>query len=397
MKKYFNQDSINIEGKATRANWNFPKINRYSFCNTSEFTLTRTINKGTMDEQKFLSGSQVNLDSININMFDDTVLTASEYFAQTNTDGLAILKNNELVFEQYYGYHSENHKHIMMSATKSITGMLLVDAIGNGLVNFEDKITKYIPELIEGGFDKVSVRNILDMQLVLDFSEDYNDPTAQIWDYAKAMGFMEKGEGYTGPETIRQALAKLEIIEVGNKFLYTTPITDLCAWVLCRATDSTLTDLVYEKIYSKLGMEFDASYSVDSVGVEIASGALNITLRDALKIGKLMLDRGHYNGSQLLHPLVFEELDNIDSSYIKAYGYSLQAKQPGKEAWSYKNQIWIMNTTDQDYAFIGVHGQIVYVNPKREIVVVKQGSNDLASTPLLGYQISVIQQLCEQL
>lgn len=397
MKKYFNKGNVKLEEAVTSKNWNFPVFNRYAFSNINEFQKTRTVYKGTKAIQKLNYGTQIDLNQYKVTDHENNEMTMLEYLKAVNTDGFIVYKNNEIISETYDGYYQENQKHIMMSATKSITGILLVKAVKEGLVNYEDIVSDIVTDLKGTAFDKVTVKQALDMQMVLDFSENYADLTADIWEYAIAMGWLPEPKDYDGARDIRSALKKIQLKNGNKQFLYTTPITDICNWVLTEVKGKNLTEIVQEEIYQKLGMEQDAEYGIDLIGNEIASGSFIVSLRDALRIGKLMLNKGKYDGEQVLPAEIFEDILTGGDDYIEAYSHSLQAKQPGKENWYYKNQVWVMNTEDEDYAFIGVYGQVVYVNNKKNIVIVKQGSNDEASTPLLGYQISMIQQLVNQL
>lgn len=398
MKKYYNNDSLTFNEKVTKKNWNLPKTNRYAFCNFDEFSFTRTVYKGAKSADNLEYSEKINLENVNITDFEGNTKSASKYFEETNTDGLLIYKDDKILYEEYFGYYSEYQKHIMMSASKSITGFLLVNAIEEGLANFTDIIADHVPKLKGSAFDKVTIRQALDMQMNLAFSENYANLNAEIWDYSKAMSFMEKEEGYSGPQTVREALCTIALENDNKGFLYTSPITDVCSWVLTSLYNKNLTEIFQEKIYQKIGMENDAFYAIDSEGTELASAGLCITLRDALKLGKLALNKGKYNGEQIVPEHIFSQLyDEAGKQYIDAYSTSLQSKQVGKETWYYKNQVWVMNTADEDYAFIGVYGQVIYVNPKKRIVVVKQGSADDASTTNLGYQINIIQQIISKI
>lgn len=238
----------------------------------------------------------------------------------------------------------------------------------------------------------------MDMQITLDFNENYPDPNAEIWVYTKALGLTPKGEGYSGPKGIREYLKRLKIKKADNNFLYTTPITDLCNWVLTRVKGKPLGYIFEEEIYSKIGAEREAMYTVDDFGTEAASGGLAIILRDMARVGKLLLNKGMYKGNQILPREIFDGLENLDkTSYLERYGTSLQSKQPGKADWYYKNQIWWMNSEDEDYSAIEIHGQIMYINPKQNIVVIKQASHNRASEPLLGYQNTIIQEFISKI
>lgn len=396
--KRFNKDTVGFEGKITADNYLLPGFNRYGFTHISEFKKTRLIQKNTkIAATELIQGEQIDLSKINVKNYQDQEITAADYFSSVNTDGLLIMKNDQVVHEEYNGFYNEDSIHIMMSATKSFAGLMLVNEIKRGNVAREDKLSTYITELATSGFGNTTVGQLLDMQLRLQFSENYADPKADIWEYSLAAGLMELPKDYNGVHSLREALSRLDLADDTNNFLYTTPITDVVNWVLERVTGKTFTENLRENLYAHYGFERDAQITVDKSGVEVASGGLNMSLRDAARVGQLMAHKGEYNGFKFLEPGVIDELVNADKTYQERYQESLQAKQPGKSNWYYKDQIWVMNTEDQDFAFIGVYGQVVYVNLVKNIVMVKQGSNDLASDDNLGYQVAIMQQIASQI
>ncbi len=396
--KRFNKDVVGFEGKITADNYLLPGFNRYGFSHISEFKKTRIIQKNVkVPVVELTYGEQIDLTKINVSDYLNQEITAADYFAGINTDGLLIMKDDQVVHEEYNGYYNEESIHIMMSATKSFAGLMLVNEIKRGNVSREDKLSTYISELKESGFGNTTVGQLLDMQLRLDFSENYADLQADIWEYSIAAGLMEEPKGYTGVLSLREALSKLELADEVQSFLYTTPITDVVNWVLERVTGKTFTENLRENLYTKYGFERDGQIIVDKSGVEVASGGLNISLRDAARIGQLMAHKGEYNGFKFLEDGVIDDLVNANESYKERYQTSLQAKQPGKSNWYYKDQVWVMNTEDQDFAFIGVYGQVIYVNIAKNVVIVKQGSNDAASDDNLGYQVAIMQQLAKQI
>lgn len=398
MKRY-NDSTVGLEGKVTSDFFNAPGYNRYTFSNVTEFQKTRTV---PVNRKLDVVGLDYSSDSIDLNKllvtnFKEEELSASAYFKSINTDGLLVIKDDKVLFEEYFDFYSEEQTHIMMSATKSFAGLLLANEVKRGTLSRADSLKDYIPELAESGFGKCTIGEVLDMQLQLTFSEDYSDPNAEIWEYSIAMGALPKKDGYTGAETIREALTNLELASDSKDFLYTTPITDVVNWVLERVTKRPFADNLKHFIWDQYGMERDAHVIVDKSGVEIASAGLTMSLRDAARIGQVLVHNGEFNGFKLLEPGVIDELVNVDATYVERYQTSLQAKQRGRETWYYKDQVWVMNTEDEDFAFIGIHGQIIYVNRKQNVVIVKQGSNDIAADPNLAYQIAVMQQLVKQI
>lgn len=396
--KRFNKDTVGFEDKITVDNYMLPGYNRYGFTHNSEFQRTRLIPRnGKIEATELIQGEKIDLSKIRVKNYMGEEITAADYFLSVNTDGLIIMKNDEVVHEEYNGFYDEDSIHSMMSATKSFVGLMLVNEIKRGNVAREDKLATYITELSKSGFGNTTIGQLLDMQLRLDFSENYDDPKADIWEYSLASGFMDFPKEYNGVYSLREALSTLELADDTNNFLYTTPITDVVNWVLERVTGNTFTENLRENLYAHYGFEHDAQITVDKSGVEVASSGLNISLRDAARVGQLMAHKGEYNRFKFLEPGVIDELVNADKAYQERFQESFQAKQAGKSNWYYKDQIWVMNTDDQDFAFIGVGGQVIYVNLVKNIVIVKQGTNNGASDDNLEYQVAIMQQVASEI
>jgi CubicO group peptidase (beta-lactamase class C family) len=142
---------------------------------------------------------------------------------------------------------------------------------GRSLLDPEAVVTTYLPELKDSGFADATVRQVMDMTTAVKFSDDYGDPLADTWNYSVAMGLLAKPVGYTGPESIYDFLAtKKRDGRHGVRFAYVTPNTDVLGWLIKRVLDKPLSDILHERIWSKLGAERDAVWLVDPTTAETA-------------------------------------------------------------------------------------------------------------------------------
>ena len=58
----------------------------------------------------------------------------------------------------------------------------------------------YLPEMTGTAYREATLRQVLDMQIGVDYSELYADPKAHIWDYARAGGLRSRPRDYAGPD-----------------------------------------------------------------------------------------------------------------------------------------------------------------------------------------------------
>ena len=109
---------------------------------------------------------------------EQDLASALEHF---KTDGLIVLHQGDMLYENYWNNNSAASKHIAFSVSKSFLSALIGIAVHDGLIdNIEDPITKYLPDFNGTGYEGVSIKNILQMSSGVEFNEDYADPQSDI-------------------------------------------------------------------------------------------------------------------------------------------------------------------------------------------------------------------------
>ena len=149
--------------------------------------------------------------------------------------------------------------------------------------------------------------------------------------------------------------------EPGKKFEYRSINTQLLGLILERATHMTLSGYLEKKIWQPLGMEFDATWSIDKKknGMEKAFCCINATARDFARFGRLYLNGGNWNGKQVV-PAEWVALSTQPN------------KEPGGASF-YNRQWWIASPTG-DFAALGHLGQFIYVSPAKKLIIVRLGN-----------------------
>jgi len=154
---------------------------------------------------------------------------------------------------------------------------------------------------------------------------------------------------------------------------YKTVNTDTLGWLINRVTGTSLTEVLSDYIWSRLGMEQDAFFSVDSIGTPFAGGGLNAGLRDMARFGQVMLDGGRFQGQQIIPGQVINRIREGGSK--EAFKTAAYATMPG---WSYRSMWWISHNTHAAFMGRGVHGQSLYIDPKAQMVIARFASNPVA-------------------
>jgi CubicO group peptidase (beta-lactamase class C family) len=365
----------------------FPRT-RWSYSHMRELLPTSAVARGSAPVHPLPRALRDDLDSVTFTpLRDGPAMTWAESLLVNFTDGIVVLHQGRVAYERYFGALDAGRPHIAYSVTKSFVATIAATLAYEGVIDDRAPVTAYLPELQRTGFAGATLRHLLDMTTGLQYTEDYADPESSIWKFSRAGGFRPRPKGYTGPESFYEYL---QIIPHGSphgeRFAYKTVNTDALAWALRRVTGKTIGELLSERLWSKLGVEQDGYFIVDSTGVEFAGGGLNITLRDLACFGEMMRMGGRYNGQQIVPAAVIDDIRRGGSrDHFALAGYVLL---PG---WSYRDMWWVSHNEHGAYMARGIHGQAIYVDPTAEMVIARfashpQGANfHLDPTSLPAY------------
>jgi CubicO group peptidase (beta-lactamase class C family) len=314
-------------------------------------------------------------------------MTWEQSLAANFTDGIVVLHRGQVVYERYFGVLDAVTQHLAFSVTKSFVATIAGILADEGALDDRATVATYLPELKHSGFADATIAQLLDMTTGMMHSEDYVDDRAGIWELARAGSFRPRPADYRGPGSFYEYLQTVnKEYPHGERFAYKTINTDALAWVLRRVTGKTTSRLMFDYLWSKLGVEQDAYFTIDTIGVEFAGAGLNLTLRDLARFGEMMRLQGEYNGQQIVPVAVIENIRaGGNRERFAGAGYT---QLPG---WSYRRMWWVSHNEHGAFAARGIHGQAVYVDPAAEMVVARfashpQGANvHLDPTSLPAY------------
>lgn len=222
-----------------------------------------------------------------------------EFMEATSTDGLLVLCGENIVYERYFGDSTATTRHIAMSVSKSICGMLAGVLVAEGLLDVEAKVASYLPELSNAAHAHSTVQQLLDMTSSLRFDMDYPNPDSDVQTEDRCTGWRPRRPG--DPAGTRAFLAELHADSGhGEAFQYCSATTDVLAWVLERASGLPYALLVQERIWSRIGAEHDAYVCVDDLDTPYACAGLGMTLRDLARFGRMILDGSSSQGREVI-------------------------------------------------------------------------------------------------
>lgn len=358
----------------------FPAL-RYSVNHMREFFPTRDV--PTSDRFRYAVETDIDNDIENVSFLpweSDEEITFGQSLDTNYVDGIIIMHKGKIVYETYSGGLTPDGLHAAMSVSKSFTGTLGAILASEGVIDPEEKVTHYVPELSESGFRDATVRQVMDMTTSLQYSEDYSDPNAEIWAYS-ASGNVFRGADYKGPKNYYEYLKtvkKLAGVEHGEAFGYRTINTELLGWIISRATGKNIAELVSERIWKPLGAHHNGYYQLGASGITFAGGGFNLNLRDMAMFGEVMRCNGKLGGKQVIPEKAVEDIRTGGSNPESRERFARGGYDKLK-GWSYRDMWWITNNSHGAFMARGVYGQAIYIDPVAEMVIARFASNHLAS------------------
>ena len=287
---------------------------------------------------------------------------------QPNICQVVAYKDNEKVYSDCWnGYNADDCVHIM-SATKSIIALLIGIAIDKGQIrSVNDKVLEYFPEYKVKRGEKtiydVNIKHLLTMRAPYKCK---GDPWSKVcssdnWTYS-SLGFLGGRKGLT------------------DEFNYQTVCLHILSGILYKATNMKIVDYANKYLFEPLGIKKHINYYVETAeehkaftigktpkeniwfcdpdGLGTPGYGLCMSAEEMAKIGLLCLNNGSYNGEQIVSSKWIKEMINprvVESKYFRGmeYGY----------LW------WIIDNKRNVYAAIGNSGNVIYINPEKNIVI----------------------------
>lgn len=307
-------------------------------------------------------------------------------------DALLVLHRGKVIHESYRnGMTAEDH-HVQHSTTKSLVAMLVGIAIDEGKMSAQAPIAQYIPELADyPEWETVQLQHVLDMSVDSPYSEHYDEPDCGYFHYARAVGYYPELEGRQ-PQGARAWLTNKRMRPVGTpgkRFNYTSPLTNALMIAVGEAYGESALSLLESRIYQRIGAVSRGWFNTDHLGVPIAEGQLSLRMEDFVRWAALMINNGcNLEGERVIPKSFIEDTLAVRASSQAAFARSDYGEvMPGAQ---YRNQFWVVNPQQKQYAMQGIHGQFAWFDHDRELMICGYGSYPVQVDPIM---INTLQHL----
>ena len=358
----------------TLANWRKAPFCEWGFRNVRR--LIPTANIAASGPARALETSLEEIGHIGFHGHNGEPTTVGQALRATHTDAFVVLRRGRIAMEWYGHGMSAATPHIVFSVSKSICGTLGGILVDHGLLDPDDGVTDYIPELASSVYAGCTIRHLLDMAVGIAFNEDYEDPRGDVVRYRHAAGWdpLPAGEA---PIDLRSFLAqqKPDGAKHGEVFHYVSTNTDVLGWVYERACDQAYADILSGYLWSPLGAEHDAYITVDARDAMRAAGGICVTPRDLARFGEMIRRRGVVDGRQVVPGAWIDDINECGDP--EAWARSELADM-FPEA-SYRSKWYRIDRARGVLCARGIHGQWIYIHPEAELVIVRMASE---ATPL---------------
>jgi CubicO group peptidase (beta-lactamase class C family) len=307
---------------------------------------------------------------------------------------ILVVKDKKLVFEKYYPgrkfnlaqYTGEtgfdiNDTHNLCSATKSFTSALIGIALDKGYIkSIDQKVFDFFPEfedllLLESEKNKMTIKHLLTMTSGLEWDDEtlpYSDPRNDLH------------RMFVNDNPIRFALAKPLFAAPGDVFDYANCNTNILGEIIRKASGERLDKFADKYLFKKLGIT-ELEWQMLPNDAVFCSGDLRLRPRDMAKFGLLFLNRGEWNGEQIISQ---KWSDISTAAYLNPNDYNKEFGWADGYGFQWWQKTYYYNSQSYSSFFAtGWGGQHIIDFPALNLVIVFTGGNYYEAEIISPYDI----------
>ncbi|MBX3313656.1 MAG: serine hydrolase [Actinobacteria bacterium] len=300
--------------------------------------------------------------------FDPTVLEelADDAEAQ-DSHCLLVARHGRIAGEWYFGDKDEDSTQEVFSATKSLTSILVGIAQDDGDLDIGEPASDQIPEWKGTDSEDVTIRDLL--------SNDSGRSWSLVQDYVELI---------RAPDKTAFAIGLTQEHPPGEVWAYNNAAIQTLEQVLQVSTGEQTPDFAEERVLGPIGMD-DSELRADGEGNGLAFMGLSSTCRDMARFGQLLLQRGTWDGEQIVSGEYVDEATTPSQELNTAYGYLIWLNRKGtlagatnptstEQTKGQKNAQMVPGAPEELFWALGMGGQVVQVDRASDTVVVRLGT-----------------------
>ncbi|HRN74313.1 serine hydrolase [Ottowia sp.] len=281
-------------------------------------------------------------------------LDVDAYMAGQRSAALLIVQGGRLRLERYGLGFDAHGRWTSFSVAKSLTSTLVGAALRDGHIrSMDDKVSDYIPAMKGSAYDDVSVRQLLSMTSGVQWNEDYGDPDSDVARF-------NNHQPEPGADALVSYMRRLpRAAPPGQRWNYSTGETNLVGVLVSQAAKRPIAQYLQEEVWQPVGMEQQATWILSKTGHEISGCCVQAASRDFARFGQFILEGARVDGTSVVP----------DGWLGEATRKQADIGEPGR---GYGYQWWTYD--DGAFAARGIFGQGIFIDPKRELVIVSNAN-----------------------
>ena len=354
---------------------------RWALQHIPELCKTQAISRGS-GNVSVLGRAMQDIDDLELRN-ETGYATLGEFLHRSSTDAFLVMRNGEIITEKYFGGMRPRTPHLIWSCSKSISAGVVGNLLqSDSHFTRDSDVTKYVPELKGCGYDGCKIDDLLNMRSGIKYRFGFDakgvlrhkSPNECGQHYRSAEMYPRIPGDVSGQYAFLQSLTlDEELGPHGSGFSYKDSDTAVLAWACEKLTGVRFADMLSDLIWNRLGAEHDASIICGPHGACTPAAGVSITLRDFARWGQMHLQEGTWNGAQVVPSNFVRSISNYRKRPPLG-DYSYPPKEVFSDGSTYRDHFWVNVGNNGSFHALGHCGQICYVHPETETVIVRFSS-----------------------
>lgn len=271
--------------------------------------------------------------------------------SEQDLHSIMVLRNEKVIFEEWLGDHAANQPHILNSVSKTFTATGIGFAVAEGKIKVTDKVISFFPDqlpaTVSDNLKELEIRHLLTMSSGHDV-----DPTSLT-------------RSKEGADWVEIFFGEPLLHKPGTEYVYNSLATYMLSTIIQKVTGEKLIDYLYPRLFRPLGI-VGARWDESTQGINIGGWRLYVKTEDMAKLGQFILQKGNWNGRQLLPEAWFDEATTSHIASLPA-GFKREnlTVKPKDSDWlqGYGYQMW--RSRHNSFRADGANGQFILVLPEK--------------------------------
>lgn len=266
-----------------------------------------------------------------------------------------LLRRGNVIAEGWWAPFERDDPHQLFSLSKSFASTAVGLAVEEGKLSINDSVVSFFPDQVpEDASDNLKAMRIRDL---LSMS------TGHISEDLRKFSFQSDS-------VLTKDFLSLPVKHLpGTHFLYNTPATYMCSAIVQKVTGQSLIDYLTPRLFNPLGIE-GATWSESQQGIALGGFGLSLRTEDIARFGQLLLQRGEWNGRQLISQ------DWVEAATSKQTSNGSDPESDWNQGYGF--QFW--RCRHNAYRGDGAFGQFCIVMPEEDAVLaVTSGAGDMGA------------------